>query len=120
MDPSLGIFGITHRYLEGGLTLDDVQEWLVPRLGSFLVDPHCTASELAGLLELCFADIAAGEADEDELRDLISDFLRANETIMLASAVRTTTSNATVPVQPLFVGPPQSTFSPFEPLPAGR
>jgi hypothetical protein len=39
---------------------------------------------------------------------------------MLASAVRTTTSNATVPVQPLFVGPPQSTFSPFEPLPAGR
>ena len=112
MDLSLDIFGVTHRYLEGGLTLDDVQEWLVPRLGSFLVDPDCTASQLAGLFELCFADIAAGEADEDELRDLISDFLRANETIMLASAVRTTTSNATVSIQPLFVGPPAINIQP--------
>ena len=114
MDPSLDIFGVTHRYLEGDLTLDDLQEWLVPRLGSFLVDPHCTASELAGLLELCFADIAAGEADEDELRGLISDFLRANETIVLASAsaVQTATTNATVSIQPIFAGTLRSTYQP--------
>lgn len=114
MDPSLDIFGIAHRYLEGDLTLDGLQEWLVPRLGSFLVDPHCTASELAGLMELCFADIGAGEADEEELRGLIGDFLRANETIVLASAsaVRTTTSNATALIQPIFAGTLRSTYQP--------
>ena len=112
MDLSLDIFGVTHRYLAGDLTLDDLQEWLVPRLGGFLVDPHCTASELAGLLELCFADIAAGEADEDELRDLIGDFIRTNDTIVLASAVRATTGNAMTSIEPLFVGTPQSTFQP--------
>ena len=101
------------------MALDDVQEWLVPRLGIFLVDLHCTASELAGLLELGFADVAMGEADEEELRDLISDFLRANETIQLASAVRTTTGNATAPLEPLFVGTPESAFNSLEPLSVG-
>jgi hypothetical protein len=120
VDPSLDIFRVAHCYLEGDLTLDDLQEWLVPRLGIFLVDPHCTASELAGLLEVCFADIAAGEADEDEVRDLIGDFLRTNEMIVLANVVRTTTSNARASIQPLFAGIPRSTFNPFEPLPAGR
>jgi hypothetical protein len=112
VDPSLDIFGVTHRYLERDLTLDDLQEWLVPRLGAFLVDPHSTASELAGLLELCFADTAAGEADENELRDLIDDFIRTNSTIVLASPVQTGTSNAMTSIEQLFVGTPQSTFQP--------
>lgn len=120
MDASLDIFGVTHRYLDGDLALDDVQEWLVPHLGIFLVDLHSTASELAGLLEVGFADVAAGETDEEELRQLIGDFLRANETIQLASAVQTTTSNATAVLEPLFVGTPESDFNPLEPLSVGR
>ncbi len=121
VNSSLDIFKVTYRYLEGSLTLDAVQEWLVPRLGIFLVDPRSTPSQLAGLLELGFADIAAGEADEEELRALIGDFLRENETIELASVLRTASGNAMMSLQPLFAGPPpQFTFSPFQPLPAGR
>lgn len=119
MDPSLDIFGLTHRYLDGAVALDDVQEWLVPRLGIFLVDPHATASELAGLLELGFADIAAGEADEGELRELVSAFLRENESIQLASEQWTAATNVTVSIEGLFVGSPEAAFSQSEPMLVG-
>jgi hypothetical protein len=86
MDSSLDIFRVGHRYLDGEISLDEVQEWLAPRLGEYLVDPRSTASQLVGLLELGSFDIAAGEADEEELDSLINAFLRDNETIQLPNA----------------------------------
>ena len=121
MDPALDIFKVAHRYREGDLTLDDVQEWLVPRLGVFLADARSTASRLAGLFELGFADISAGEAVEDELRELVKEFLRENETIQLAGAELTTTSNSAVAIGTLFIGKPvQFEFKPSQLSPAGR
>lgn len=120
MDDSLDILRIARDYVDGTISLDDVQEWLVPRLGIFLADPHSTASELAGLLELGFADIAAGEADEREFRDLISGFFREHDSIQLPSAVRTDTSNTTVSVETFVAGTPQGAFSQIELTPVGR
>ena len=121
MDDSLDILRIARDYVDGTISLDDVQEWLVPRLGIFLADPRSTASQLAGLFELGFADIAAGEADEDELRELVKECLRENETIQLAGAELTATSNSAVAIGTLFIGKPvQFEFKPSQLSPAGR
>jgi hypothetical protein len=119
VDSSLSIFRVAHSYLEGHLTLDDVQEWLVPRLGIFLIAPRSTPSELAGLFELGFADVAAGEADEKELQRLIGEFLREHQAIELGSAVRTASTNPLAMIRPFFVGTPQTTFKKLEPLRVG-
>ncbi len=111
MDSSLDIFRITADYLERRLTLGDVQEWLVPRLGIFLLDNRSTAAELAGLFELGFADIAAGEADEEELRGLVLDFVRDNATVFLADTAVSTSSNAVTDIS-LLEPAPRSTFQP--------
>ena len=113
MDDSLDILRIARDYVDGTISLDDVQEWLVPRLGIFLADPHSTASELAGLLELGFADIAADEADEREFRDLISGFFREHDSIQLPSEVQTAAANSTVSIETVIAGTRERTFSPI-------
>ncbi len=115
---------MTHRYLEQDLDLDSVQEWLVPRLGMFLSDSRSTAADLAGLFELGFADISAGESDENELRAMVGEFLRENEVIEWGSAIQSTATNAVAAVGTLFrdpVAPPPFTeLEPLRPSPAGR
>ena len=120
MDPELDIFQMTRAYLAGELTLDALQEWLVPRLGVFLADPESTSSQLAGLLELTFADIASCEADEEELRALVDEFLREHETIRLAGQMQTASANAMVAMGPFVAGSvPSTEFNQFELSPAG-
>jgi len=121
VDDPLDIFGIAHDYSESRLTMAAVEKWLVPRLGLFLADPDSTPGQLAGLIELGFADISAGEADEAEIRGLVLEFLREHEAIQLPAPLRAGASNSVTPVGPIFAGAPPSTiFNPFEPLPAGR
>ncbi len=123
MDSSLDIFRVTHRYLERDLDLDSVQEWLVPRLGMFLSDSRSTAANLAGLLELGFADISADESDENELRALVGEFLRENDVIEWGSAIQSTATNAVATVGTLFrdpvMPPPFTELEPLRPSPVG-
>jgi hypothetical protein len=120
LDSSLDIFSIARRYTDGEIDLDAMQEWIVPRLGEFLVDARSTAAELAGLIELVTADVQCGESDLEEARAVISEFLRQQETITLARDSQTTSGNGIRSIGPLFAGSPDSSFTPFQPLPAGR
>jgi len=64
-------------FATGRRALDDVQEWLVPRLGSFLVEDDAgNGTDLAGLFELLFAEVASGETTEQEARQTIRESLR--------------------------------------------
>ena len=120
MDPELDIFQVARDYVAGELTLDALQEWLVPRLGSFLEDLSSSSSELAALVELTLADITSGEASEEELRTLVTEFLREHESIRLGSPTKTASANETVTTGPFFAGSPPSTeFNQFELSPAG-
>ena len=121
VDDPLDIFQIAHNYTEGRVTMADLEEWLVPRLGVFLADPDSTPSQLAGLIELSSADLADGESDEAEVRRLVLAFLREHEIIHLPDPLRAGASNSVNPMGPIFAGEsPTNLFNPFEPQPAGR
>ena len=107
-------------YVEGRTSLDDVQEWVVPRLGELLADPRSTPSELAALFELGAADVAAGELQEDELRELVADFIRAHQPVRinLGSVVVTATTNVIAEMGLVTAGP--TAVNRLEPLTAGR
>lgn len=111
MDEALDIFRITRDYLERRLSLDAVQEWLVPRLGIYLGDIGSTGADLAGVLELGFADVAAGEASEDELRNSLDAFIRENAVVRVHVGITlaSTATNTFVPA-PSIYGPRVNSF----------
>lgn len=112
MDAALDIFRIAHAYVEKEETLDSIEEWLVPRLGEFLSNPQSTPSQLAALFELSSADVAAREADDDEIRSLVHDFLRTHENIQLVGDVATASSNSPVPFSGAYLSSTTFDFRP--------
>lgn len=121
MPAPLGIFRVASDYLDGHRTLDEVQDWLAPRLGQFLADLQSTASELAGIFELGFNDVTVGEMSEDELCEQVRSFLRHRSTIIVnvGSAPLATSSNTYIAAEGLGFGEPSATWDP-RPLLAGR
>jgi len=120
VDDSLDIFRVARDYIESRITLSDLEEWLVPRLGFFLRDLNSTASQLAAVVEISFADVAAGEATEEEIRGLVSDFIRDNQPVFLTEGKAATASNAYTEVVVTYSGAVRdSRFTWLEPSPAG-
>jgi len=117
---ALDIFDVANRYAEGEISLSDVQDWLVPRLGAYLADPTSTASELAGLLELLSAEVASRETSADGARELVLSFLRRHPMITFNLAEKPTGSASNVIVQAgqLRAGSASVSWAP-RPLPAG-
>lgn len=73
-EPLLEIFDIARAYLTGDIPIVDVENWLVPNLGYFLLQPQTTAADLALTMELAFAELSDGLIDEDELRAVLNEF----------------------------------------------
>ena len=104
--PALDIYNVATEFATGRRALDDVQGWLVPRLGSFLVnDQAADAAGLAGLFELLFAEVASGETTEEEARQTIRESLC--DVVVTTSAV----PSATIAASSNTMYPPD--FAPF-------
>ena len=64
MDLTSEIFRKVFQYLDDRISLEDIEGWLVPHLYELLILAPCSASELAGVIELGLAEISAHiEAD---------------------------------------------------------
>ena len=81
MTPSLRVFSVVARYLDHGIGLRELQEWMVRHTTWLMTGPRDTGTELAGLVELDLAEISAGVGTEEELREDIHDFLSSHHTL---------------------------------------
>lgn len=63
-------------FLDGKLSLQELEDWLVPRLVLFLSVPYHVASKLAGLVELGLAEMSIGHCSEDEFKASLKRFLQ--------------------------------------------
>lgn len=67
-------------YLDGRITLAQLEEWLTPRLRAVLSTPDTDIAYIAGTVELCIAEIAGGIRTERSaktfLRRHLADRLR--------------------------------------------
>lgn len=83
MDLTSEIFGKVFQYLDGKISLEDIEDWLVPHLYEFLTLPPCSASELAGVVELGLAELSIGQHSEHDFRAMLQEYIREHDTITI-------------------------------------
>jgi hypothetical protein len=68
MSTSIEIYSKLSEYLARRITLRDLESWLVPRLPIYLENPDSAVGQLAGVIELCLAELQAGIIAERSVR----------------------------------------------------
>jgi hypothetical protein len=77
----LEILDRTRVYLNGDITLHDLESWIVPRLESLLADRGSMTYLLAGAIEFGLAEISIGDIDEEAFRRQLQVFLSAHHRV---------------------------------------
>jgi hypothetical protein len=77
------IFSKVFQYLDGKISVEDIEDWLVPHLYEFLTLHPCSAVELAGVLELGLAEMSSRQCSEDEFRSLLKKYIQEHDTITI-------------------------------------
>ncbi len=77
------VFRKLFHYLDGKISVEDIEDWLVPHLYEFLSLPPCSASELAGIIELGLAEMSNGQCSENDFRSLLKKYIREHDTIAI-------------------------------------
>jgi len=78
MVPVRTIFLKTFQYLGHQITLEELEDWLVPHLPRYLSMEPCSESELAGAIELGLAEMSAEQRTEDEFRATLQEFVKTH------------------------------------------
>lgn len=83
MDSTSEIFRKVFQYLDGKIDVEDIEDWLVPHLYEFLTLLPCSASELAGVIELGLAEMSSGQCAEEDFRSLLKKYVLEHNTITI-------------------------------------
>lgn len=68
--------------VEGSITIEQLEEWLVPRLPVFLTSPDSTISDIVAIIELGLAEMSDGVRTKDEFLELLQNVAEEQETIL--------------------------------------
>lgn len=71
---------VTEYLLREGLSLNELDLWIISNIAAFRPPRRDSASELAGLIQLWVAERNQGHRDSEEIRELISVYFRNNAT----------------------------------------
>ena len=89
-------------YIAAAITLEQLVEWLVPRLPYFLRSPNSADADVVSAIELGLTHIADGLTTEDQFRQELQDELRLHTSIIYSSPqsfrIDATSINVTSPV----------------------
>ena len=83
MDLTSEVFSKVFQYLDGKISVEDIEDWFVPHLYEFLTLPPCGASELAGIIELGLAEMSNGQSSEEDFRSLLKKYVLEHNTITI-------------------------------------
>jgi len=86
-------------FVESSITINQLEEWLVPRLSWFLRDPNSTDADVVAAIELGLSETSSNIKTIEEFRDDLRRVLRENNTIQVfypaGMRVETSSSNRT-------------------------
>ena len=74
------IFSKTCDYLEGRMSLADLESLVASRLPAYVSDPESPAGQLAGLIELCLAELHDGLRTERSIKSRLVKAVQARYT----------------------------------------
>lgn len=78
---SLEILDRTRAYLNGDITLHDLESWIVPQLELLVAERGSMIYLLAGAIELGLAEMSIGDIDEEAFREQLRGFLSAHHRV---------------------------------------
>jgi len=64
------------QYISVETTLEQLEDWVVPRLPAFLKEPNSTDADIISAVELGLVDVSDGIRTEDELRAYLNETLQ--------------------------------------------
>ena len=107
MNVSIELLSKLNDFSGKAITLRDLEVWLTPRLPGYLEVPDSAIAHLAGLVELCLAELQTGIRTERSIRILLRRHLRESNVAMVwwpeepSHVVSTSTSTSVTPVMGL-------------------
>ena len=63
-------------FSEKAISIEQVEEWLVPRMPDFLQSPYSADSDVIAAFELGLAELDSGTRTEEEFRSLVKEALQ--------------------------------------------
>ena len=75
------IFNVVDQYLERAITLEELEDWLVPRLPLFFKWPYSSLTDLVTEIEVALADMSEQRRTEDEFRSLLNKILEQAQVV---------------------------------------
>lgn len=97
---SLELRNIIYQFVNSEITIEELENWYVPRLAFLLSDPNSDDADVVAAVELGLAELSNGLTDEDELRATLASVLKEQKTLFVQSnksrsSIITGTSNQT-------------------------
>lgn len=90
------------KFVDQEISIEELEDWYVPRLPFFLNSPHSSDAEVIAALELALHEFSSGTISENELRMTLLDAIRDKETIIYTSDdVVATGSRSNLVVSPI-------------------
>lgn len=101
---SLNLSEKIHQYLENEIAIDQLEEWIVPRLPDFLENFDSTDADMIAAIELGLAEIGNQNWNEEQFRSYLAKALRQTTVLVLesepsAAQIETGTSSITANLQ---------------------
>jgi hypothetical protein len=88
------------QYAEGHISLEELEDWLIPRLPAYLAFQSSTDAEVAGAIELGLAEIGDGLIGEVEFRRSLRSLTASKGTVFASygrtNVVQTGATNTTL------------------------
>ena len=81
--------------IESTITIEQFEDWLVPRLPTFLKSPDRTDSNVIAAVELGLAEMSDGVRTKDEFRSFLRDVLQEQTAMLVFSPSRLSQWNKT-------------------------
>ena len=69
------LFSVVDQYLARDITLEELEDWLVPRLPFFFKLPYSSDTEFVAEIEMALADMSNQTQTEDGFRSLLKNLL---------------------------------------------
>lgn len=99
----LEILDRTRAYLNGDITLHDLESWIVPHLELLVAERGSMTYLLAGAIELGLAEMSIGDIDEEAFREQLWSFLSAHHRVFggLTETLVVSTASDAVSIGPM-------------------
>ena len=78
------VVNVIEKYLSKAITLEELEDWLVPRLPLFFKLPHSSLTDFIAGTEVALADMAEQRYTEDEFRTLLGEILEQVQIVWIS------------------------------------